>query len=213
MYMYMYICVTGSAAVIGAASIVGTLKPKNVEVHFIAPACENMVSERAVHPGDVITASNGKTIEITNTDAEGRMCLADALVYAEKELGEDLDAILCIATLTGSIGAALGNHMAGFYSSSESLASKITQGPENTWRMPLVKEYSAKMKSKCADLQNSNLSSRAGGSIKAAMFLREFVKNKEWIHVDMANVATGEDGKPSGFGVKTLFHLVESFAN
>ncbi len=201
----------GSGACIGAAAAIGRIKPKDVEVHFILPACENMVSERAIHPGDILTASNGKTVEIMNTDAEGRMCLADALVYAEK-LG-DMDAIIDIATLTGAIIVSLGHELAGFWSPSDELAELIQKssekGRERIWRMPLVEEYRESLKSKCADLKN--IGERYGSSITAALFLSEFVETKKWAHLDIAGTAwVDKKGGATGYGVKTLVGLAES---
>ena len=197
----------GSAAVLGAALAIGRLKPQNVAVHFIAPACENMVSEKALHPGDVVIAGNGKTVEIMNTDAEGRMCLADALIYAEQL---DVDSIVDIATLTGSIGSALGPDVAGFFTNCEDVARRIQLGGEKLWRMPLVNSYKDKLKSKCADLRNIS-TIRQGGAITAALFLQEFVKMEQYVHIDMANVATADGKGPTGWGVQTLLGFVESF--
>ena len=112
----------GSAAVIGAARAIGELRPPNIEVHFIVAACENMINGSAVHPGDIVKASNGKTIEINNTDAEGRLTLADALVYASKLKP---DAIVDLATLTGAIIVSLGEEYAGLFSNNDDLANKI----------------------------------------------------------------------------------------
>jgi len=128
----------GSAATIGAAKVIGQLKPQHIEVHFIVAACENMVSDRAMRPGDILTASNGKTIEVLNTDAEGRLTLADALVFAEN-LG--VDAIVDSATLTGACIVALGDQYAGLWSSDDELATALKQSAEQTgekiWQMPL----------------------------------------------------------------------------
>lgn len=112
-----------AAAVLGAAQALAQLKPQHVEVHFLVAACENMVSEKSYRPGDVITASNGKTVEVGNTDAEGRLTLADALVYAERHLG--VDQIVDIATLTGAIIISLGYSYAGLFSTNECMANKL----------------------------------------------------------------------------------------
>ncbi|CAM9931464.1 unnamed protein product, partial [Hapterophycus canaliculatus] len=161
----------GSACTLGAAKAIAQLKPDGVEAHFIVAACENMVSEKAMRPGDILTASNGKTIEVINTDAEGRLTLADALVFAEKL---EVDAIVDSATLTGAIMVALGADYAGMWSSDEGLAKEITDAGSETgeklWRMPLVPEYGEEIKSKVADLKN--VGSRLGSSITAAMFLK-----------------------------------------
>ena len=112
----------GSAAVLGAAKALGAIKPKGLEIHFIVAACENMINGSAVHPGDVVKASNGKTIEINNTDAEGRLTLADALTYASNLKP---DSIIDLATLTGAIVVALGNDVAGFWSNNDDLANDL----------------------------------------------------------------------------------------
>lgn len=198
----------GSGSVLGAAAAIGRIKPKGVQIHFIMPACENMISERAIHPGDILTASNGKTVEVINTDAEGRLCLADALVFAEN-LG-DVDAIIDCATLTGAIITALGSDVAGFWTPSDQLADALMdaskKGNENLWRMPLVESYDEHLKSKCADFRN--LGTRGGSSIQAALFLKKFVNIDNWAHLDIAGTAWGENGA-TGFGVKTLLNYAE----
>lgn len=204
----------GSAVALGAAKVLGALKPKGVEVHFIMPAVENMIGDRAIHPGDILKASNGKTIEVINTDAEGRLCLADALVYAEN-LG-DVDYVVDIATLTGAIIVALGNDVAGMWCSSDEMADALLGSSkavgENLWRMPLVDEYVEGLKSKIADLRNIGVG-RGAGSITAALFLREFVKTKNWAHLDIAGtVWADKKGGATGYGVKTMVHWVESLA-
>ncbi|KAL8430613.1 hypothetical protein ACSSS7_005832 [Eimeria intestinalis] len=167
----------GAAAVLGAAKAIAAAKPAAVEVHFISAAAENMVSSRSYRPGDIITASNGKTVEVGNTDAEGRLTLADALVYAEK-LG--VDAIVDVATLTGACIIALGESYAGLFSPDEHLAEKILDCAERTcekmWRMPFVARYRDNLESKCADLNNTATKGKGGGAITAAVFLKEFVE-------------------------------------
>lgn len=204
----------GSAVALGTAKVVGALKPDNVEVHFIMPAVENMIGDRAIHPGDILKASNGKTVEVLNTDAEGRLCLADALVYAEN-LG-DVDYVVDIATLTGAIIVSLGNDVAGMWSSSDELADTLTNAGkavgEALWRMPLVDEYVEQLKSKIADLRNIG-TGRAAGSITAALFLREFVKTKNWAHLDIAGTVWSEKkGGATGYGVKTMYQWIESLS-
>jgi leucyl aminopeptidase len=176
----------GSAAVLGAARAIGGLKPEGVEVHVIVAACENMISGGAVHPGDIVTASNGKTIEINNTDAEGRLTLADALVYASKL---EPDAIVDLATLTGACVIALGEEIAGLWSCSDVLAGALLEagqaGGEDLWRMPLRGSYKQGLKSPVADMKNTG--PRPGGSITAALFLQDFVtKGLPWAHLDIA---------------------------
>jgi leucyl aminopeptidase len=204
----------GSAATLGAAQAIGALQP-DVEVHFIVAATENMISGRAIHPGDVVTASNGKTIEINNTDAEGRLTLADALVFAEK-LG--VDAIVDLATLTGACIVALGNDIAGVWSPDDTLASAILsaseQAGEKMWRMPLEDKYFEGMKSMIADMKNAG--PRPGGSITAALFLKQFVKETPWAHLDVAGPVWTEKESgynnpgATGYAVRSLVNWVLS---
>ncbi|MEB3307982.1 MAG: leucyl aminopeptidase [Cyanobacteriota bacterium] len=204
----------GSAAVLGAALTIGSLKPEGVEVHVIVAACENMISGAAVHPGDILTASNGKTIEINNTDAEGRLTLADALVYASRL---EPDAIVDLATLTGACVIALGEEIAGLWSSNDGLADALIKasqaGGEDLWRMPLRSSYKQGLKSPVADMKNTG--PRPGGSITAALFLQDFVtEGLPWAHLDIAGTVWSEKGRGSdpagatGFGVRTLVNWV-----
>ncbi len=174
----------GAAAMLGAAKAIGGLKP-DVEVHFISAVTENMISGHAMHPGDILTASNGKTIEVNNTDAEGRLTLADALVYAD-QLG--LDALVDLATLTGACIVALGENIAGLWTADDSLAEQITAAAEAAgekfWRMPMEDKYFDGLKSVVADMKNTG--PRAGGAITAALFLKQFVKETPWAHLDVA---------------------------
>ncbi len=205
----------GSAATFGAAKAIAQLKPADVEVHFIAAVTENMVSGRAMHPGDILTASNGKTIEVNNTDAEGRLTLADALVFAEK-LG--VDAIVDLATLTGACVIALGDDIAGLWSNNDSLANQLLnaaeQAGEKLWRMPLEEKYFDGMKSVVADMKKTG--PRPGGAITAAMFLKQFVNETPWAHLDIAGPVwtDKENGYNSagatGYGVRTLVNWVFS---
>jgi len=207
----------GAGAVLGAARSVAELKP-DVEVHFIVAACENMVSAEAMRPGDILTASNKKTIEVINTDAEGRLTLADALVYADK-LGE-VDAIVDIATLTGACIVALGPDYGAVYTDSDELLARLdasaVAGGELFWRMPLAPEYAEQIKSPLADLKNLG-GPGGGGSITAALFLKEFVGAESpdamWAHLDIAGpVWNDKAGGATGFGVRTLVGLVEGMA-
>lgn len=176
-----------------------------------------MVSAEAMRPGDILTASNGKTIEVLNTDAEGRLTLADALVFAEKLGGAEggppaLDAIVDVATLTGAVIIALGDKYAGLWSSSDKLSSAIAGAAESAgellWRMPLAAEYMDQLKSPIADLKN--VGGRGGSSISAALFLKEFVTSAPWAHLDIAGTVWDEKvNGPTGYGVRTLFRLVE----
>ena len=206
----------GSAAVLGAAKVLGAIKPEGLEIHFIVAACENMINGSAVHPGDVVTASNGKTIEINNTDAEGRLTLADALFYASNLKP---DSIIDLATLTGAIVIALGNDVAGFWSNNDQLAKDLlnasSESGEGLWQMPLQKSYKDGLKSHIADMKNTG--PRAGGSITAALFLEEFFdKDIKWAHIDIAGTCWTDKDKginPSGatgFGVKTLVEWIKN---
>ncbi len=148
----------GAAATLGAAKAIAQLKP-DAEVHFISAVAENMISGHAMHPGDILKASNGKTIEVNNTDAEGRLTLADALVFADK-LG--VDAIVDLATLTGACIVALGNEIAGLFTPSDELASELQKASESAgekfWRMPMEEKYFEGLKSGIADMKNTGAS-------------------------------------------------------
>ena len=204
----------GGAATLGAAKAIAQLKPE-VEVHFICAATENMISGKAMHPGDILKASNGKTIEVNNTDAEGRLTLADALVYAEK-LG--VDAIVDLATLTGACIVALGNNIAGLWSTDETLATEMKTAAElageKFWQLPMEEKYFEGLKSQIADMKNTG--PRAGGSITAALFLKQFVKDTPWIHLDVAgpvwsDAPDGVNNKgATGFPVRTLINWIGS---
>lgn len=205
----------GGAATLGAAKAIGQLKP-DAEIHFICAATENMISGHAMHPGDILKASNGKTIEVNNTDAEGRLTLADALIFAEK-LG--VDAIVDLATLTGACIIALGDDIAGLWSTDETLATGLKkaseQAGEKLWQMPMEEKYFDGLKSQIADMKNTG--PRAGGSITAALFLKQFVKETPWAHLDIAGPvwADKENGcnnsGATGFGVRTLVNWVLSY--
>ncbi len=204
----------GAGATLGAAKAIAQLKP-DVEVHFISAVTENMISGRAMHPGDILRASNGKTIEVNNTDAEGRLTLADALVFADK-LG--LDAIVDLATLTGACVVALGNHIGGLWSNNEALAQQLLQAAaasgEKLWQMPMEERYLEGIKSPIADFKNTG--PRSGGAITAALFLKEFVKDTPWAHMDVAgpvwaDKASGyNNAGATGYGVRTLINWVFS---
>lgn len=210
----MKIDMGGAAATLGAAKAIAQLKP-DVEVHFISAVTENMISGRAMHPGDILKASNGKTIEVNNTDAEGRLTLADALVFAEK-LG--VDAIVDLATLTGACVIALGDDIAGLWSTDDAVAAQLATAAEmageKIWRMPMEEKYFEGLKSPLADMKNTG--PRPGGSITAALFLKQFVKETPWAHIDIAGPVwtDKENGYNSagatGFGVRTLVNWVLS---
>ena len=166
-----------------------------------------------MRPGDILTASNGKTIEVINTDAEGRLTLADALVYAE---ALEPAAIVDLATLTGACVVALGDDVAGLFSKSDALAAELADAAkaanEHVWRMPMQPSYEKDVESKIADLKN--VGPRAGGAITAALFLDHFVTDKTpHAHVDIAGpVWNNKDGEATGFGVKTMTKWVETRA-
>jgi leucyl aminopeptidase len=204
----------GSAAALGAAKVIAHLQPTDIEVHFIVATCENMVNGSAMRPGDILTASNGKTIEVNNTDAEGRLTLADALVYADK-LG--VDAIVDLATLTGACVVALGEDIAGMWSIDDDFAEAIAKAAkdagEKFWRMPLEDPYFDQLKSVVADFKNTG--SRAGGAITGALFLKQFVeKTRAWAHLDVAGPVWTEresgynNAGGTGFAVRTLVNLI-----
>ncbi|WP_218080183.1 leucyl aminopeptidase [Anthocerotibacter panamensis] len=199
----------GAAATLGAARALGELKPPGVQVHFIVAATENMPSGKAIHPGDILTASNGKTIEVDNTDAEGRLTLADSLVYAE---GLGVDAIVDLATLTGACMVALGNDVAGLFSENAELTEAIQAAAqaagEKVWPMPMDVPYFESMKSIVADMKN--IGGQYGGAITAALFLKQFVAKTPWVHLDIAGPVWSDKQKGyinkggTGFGVRTL---------
>ena len=207
----------GSAAMIGAMRAIALLKP-NVRVISVVCSCENMPDGRAYKPGDVITAMSGKTIEIMNTDAEGRLVLADGLHYAQT-LGATH--LINAATLTGAIGTALGQVNAGLFSNDDATAQQFldaaTLTGEKFWRMPCTDDYRDQIKSQIADIQNTGLTRHAGATT-AAMFLKEFVGETPWIHLDIAATAWLDDQKswqskgPSGIAVRTLTEWARSYA-
>jgi len=208
----MKIDMGGAAATLGAAKAIAQIKPDS-EVHFISAATENMISGRAMRPGDILTASNGKTIEVNNTDAEGRLTLADALVFADK-LG--LDAIVDLATLTGANLIALGDDIAGLFTPNDDIASQLEKAAESSgekiWRMPMEEKYFEGLKSGIADMKNTG--PRPGGAITAALFLKQFVKETPWAHLDIAGPVwtdkeNGYNGPgATGYGVRTLVDWV-----
>lgn len=198
----------GAAAVLGAARAIAALQPPNVEAHFVIAACENMINERAMVPGDVLIASNGKTIEVGNTDAEGRLTMADALVYVDKELG--CERIIELSTLTGACMISLGKVMAGLWTNDDELAGELEQASTKTgeklWRMPLEEEYKEQLKSKIADIKN--IGTRFGGAITAALFLQNFVDNKPFAHVDIAGPAWSDKAGATGYGARLVTEWV-----
>jgi leucyl aminopeptidase len=207
---------SGGAAVIAAMSAIAQLKPK-INVTAIVPATENMPGGSATKPGDVLYAMNGKTIEVVNTDAEGRLILADALSYAIKL---DLTPLVDVATLTGAISVALGNVAYGVFSANDALTARIREASaatgEKCWELPMFSEYKELNKSNVADVKNSG--GRGAGSIAAAFFLREFVDDRPWAHLDIAGVDFFDKEKgvtvkgASGIPVRTLVQLALDLA-
>ncbi|MBW8000427.1 MAG: leucyl aminopeptidase [Planctomycetes bacterium] len=204
---------SGGIAVLGAMKAIAELGLK-VRVYGIIPAAENMPSGTSYRPGDIVTTYSGKTVEIQNTDAEGRMILCDALHYAVKQ---KCDMIIDIATLTGSCVVALGKYSAGVMGNNDGLISKIEQAAkdsgEKVWHLPSGGDYLEEMKSKIADLKN--IGSRWGGACTAASFLGEFVGKTKWAHIDMAGVEMFVESKQggvgsSGYGVRLLTSLVQN---
>nr|GLL34333.1 leucine aminopeptidase 2, chloroplastic-like isoform X2 [Ipomoea trifida] len=199
----------GAAVVFAAAKAMGQLKPDGVEVHFLTAACENMISGAGMRPGDILTASNGKRIEVNNTDAEGRLALADTLIYACK-LG--VEKIVDLATLTGACITALGPSVAGVFTPSDDLARDVLEaaqvGGEKLWRLPMEESYWGAMKSGIADMINTG--PRHGGAITAALFLKQFVdEGVEWLHIDIAGPVFDEKKKlATGFGISTMVEWV-----
>lgn len=201
----------GGADVIAAIGAVAALKLK-INVTAIVPATENLPGGRALKPGDVLKASNGKTIEVVNTDAEGRLILADALSYAVKN---KISPLIDLATLTGACHVALGDIYAGVFSNDQALAEKVLDAGkcagELLWQLPLPEDYKDLNKSDIADVKNSG--GRYGGAITAALFLQEFVSDTPWAHIDIAGPFMSEKAKgvlvkgATGFGVRTLVQL------
>ena len=184
----------GAAAVIGAMQAIARLKP-GIAVTGIVPAVENMPGSKAQRPGDIVTSLSGKTIEILNTDAEGRLILADAITYA-KQLG--CTHLVDAATLTGAIVVALGNSQSGVFTNNDELLGRWMSAAkgsgEKMWHMPADDEYRELLKTVYADI--GNVGGRAGGASSAAVFLKEFVGDTPWIHVDIAGTAWLDDAKP-----------------
>ena len=203
----------GGAAVITAMEAIGTVKPA-MRVVAIVPATDNMAGGAALKPGDIITHYGGITSEIENTDAEGRLILADALGYGIEKYKPHC--VIDIATLTGAVVVALGHHHAGLLSNNDTLADKFLAAGcfcgEPSWRLPLGEMYSKQIKSQVADIKNTG--GKHGGAITAAEYLHQFVGKVPWVHLDIAGTAWDFTEKtyipkgPSGFGVRTLITLI-----
>ena len=203
---------SGGAVVIAAMSAIAQMKP-SVNVTALIPATENLPGGKALKPGDVLKASNGKTIEVVNTDAEGRLILADALSYAVRN---GLSPIVDLATLTGACHVALGDLYAGLFSNDSALAGRLIkaagEGGEKLWQLPLPEQYRDLNKSEIADIKNSG--GRYGGAITAALFLQEFVGETPWAHIDIAGPFMTDKVRgalvkgATGYGVRTLVRFI-----
>ena len=211
----MKIDMAGAAAVAASMIAVARLKPKHRVVGLL-PLVENMPSGSATRPGDVVTSFDGKTVEIGNTDAEGRLILIDAMAYAKKKFKPDI--MIDMATLTGACVVALGEKMAGVFSPDDALAQAIVESgnatAERCWRMPLPADYSELLKSDVADISNMP-ASRYGGAITAALFLSEFVGDVRWAHIDIAGTAYTKKATDycspggTGFGVRLICDWIQ----
>jgi len=201
----------GGAAMIGAMRALAQLKPAIPVTAFI-PAVENMPGSRAQRPGDIVTAMSGKTIEVINTDAEGRLILADALTYARRQ---GCTHLVDAATLTGAIVVALAHIHVGLFSNDDALRDRVLRASEaageRMWAMPLDEDYKEYLKSAFADL--ANVGGRWGGAVTAAWFLKEFAEETPWVHLDIAGTAWLDDAKPflakgpTGVPVRTMVQL------
>ncbi len=204
---------SGGATVLGVMRAVAQLKPP-IPVLGVVPSTENMPSGKATKPGDVVVAMTGKTIEVINTDAEGRLILADAVSYAKK-LGATR--VIDMATLTGAVSIALGDVNTGILGTDQELINEVIESGrevgEKFWQLPLDKEYSKQIKSDIADIKN--VGGRKAGTITAAAFIKEFADGISWAHLDIAGTAWGDEAKPfrakgpTGVAVRTLLNFIE----
>jgi leucyl aminopeptidase len=202
--------------VIAAMSVLRDLDVKARVVGYV-PLVENMPSGNAMRPGDVLTMRNGKTVEVLNTDAEGRLILADALALADEE---GADAVLDLATLTGAVTIALGEKIAAIMANNDGWAEQVQaaadRAGERLWRLPLPDDYHRVMESEIADLRNV-ATGGGGGTITAGLFLQDFVGKRPWAHLDIAGTARAgsDDGEitkgGTGYGVRTLVELARNF--
>src|SRR5947209_13264488 len=207
---------SGAAAVLGAMRAIAQLKPA-IPVTGIIPTVENMPGSRAQRPGDIVTSLSGKTVEVLNTDAEGRLILIDAITYAER-LG--CTHLVDAATLTGAIVVALGHVRVGAFGNNDAFLKRVLDAAdrqgEKMWAMPLDDEYREQLKTPFADIQN--IGGRCGGAITAARFIEEFVsKDKHWVHLDIAGTAWLDDPKPwmpkgpTGVAVRTFIDVATNW--
>ncbi|MHB8826864.1 MAG: leucyl aminopeptidase family protein [Acidimicrobiales bacterium] len=209
---------TGAAVVMATVAAVASLGLR-VRVTAIAPMAENVVGENSIKPGDVVTIRNGLTVEVLNTDAEGRLLLADGLSLAVEA---EPDAIIDIATLTGAQRVALGNDVGAMYATTDELARYVSSASarsgEPFWRMPLIASYRSQLESYVADLANIGKAGQAG-SVVAALFLERFTAGVPWVHLDVVGPARAEATKgytskgATAFGARTLIHLLEAVAD
>lgn len=207
---------SGAAAVLGVMSVIADLEPQ-VEVRGYMAIAENMPGGRAQKPGDVLKAFNGKTIEVLNTDAEGRLVLSDALSYA---CSKKPDVVIDIATLTGACVIALGHRISAIMTNTPKLFADIKRAGEvageKFWELPLEKDYQSDVKSKIADLQNIGRRRGEAGTIIGGLFLQEFVDTRPWAHIDIAGPSWTDSDQPycptggTGHPVRTLLHYIES---
>lgn len=205
----------GAAAVLGAMEVIGQLKP-SVNVLAVVGLCENMPSGTAYRPGDILTSMNGKTVEVLNTDAEGRLVLADCLSYAQQKGAARL---VDVATLTGACVIALGNHASGLVSNDEEWQQSVVdagkKAGEPCWPLPAFDAYGEQLKSDVADLQN--IGGKEAGAITAGLFLKAFVEDRPWVHMDIAGTSYTKKPKAyqvkggTGVAVRTLAYLVNDW--
>jgi len=214
----MKIDMAGSAAVLGFFKSIGQIKP-NCRIEGFVAAAENMTGSFAYRPGDILKSYKGLTIEVDNTDAEGRLTLADALAYANEVAKPD--AIIDLATLTGACWIALGHHATGLMGTSDELAKELSKAGfktgERVWELPIWEEYEEQISSEVADLKNTG--GRPGGAITAAAFLKEFVDDTPWVHLDIAGTASEvpvsyapHKELPTGVGVRLLLEFVKNWS-
>jgi len=209
----------GAGTMMGVMCAVAKMKVKK-NVTCVIAACENSIGPNAYRPGDILTAMNGKTIEITNTDAEGRLTLADALTYIVRK--EKVDEIIDAATLTGAVMVALGEDVTGVFTNNDEMAKEIISASNNWneyfWQMPMFDIFKKNFKSPYADMQNSG--SRWGGSTNAAKFLEEFIDDTKWTHLDIAGTAWASGANPyysqkgaTGQVFRTVFSYLKNSKN